>query len=167
MIAVVLFLMAGGVSAQKRNEIGGIVGMTNGLSFKHFGTEKFASQTDFGVGIRYAPFSAYGYAMVFNCWDFHLNQNFMYQTEVSTYPNGALDFYIGAGFTLGEVNDYGNNSCVGGILGLNVILGFEYLFENPVSFSFDFRPGYGLFFDYDSAYSAFDWTLNISLRYRF
>lgn len=39
--------------------------------------------------------------------------------------------------------------------------------QSPITFGLDFRPGYGLFFDSETAISAYDWGLNLSCRYKF
>ena len=58
------------------------------------------------------------------------------------------------------------NQCVGGVFGINAIAGVEYAFSHsPLTFGFDFRPGYGLYFDSSEGISAFEWRLNVSIRY--
>lgn len=164
-IVAVVFLSISGLCAQRyKTALGGVLGMNNGVSLKHFFTENVAIQADLGFGIKYAPAKlGYGHSILMDCWDFQINPNVVYQADIS----GAFAGYIGAGISLGEVNDYYYNDCVGGLFGVNAILGVEYNFSQPISLGFDFRPGYGLFFsNYDNV-SAFDWSLNLSIRYRF
>lgn len=166
-IAVALLMLAGSISAQSyKTAIGGVVGMTNGVSAKHFFSDNVALQADLGFGIRYSAFSSYGYSFTASYWDFHITPNVVYQKDFASFGGGALAFYAGGGLTLGETNNYTYNSCFGGIFGINAIGGLEYNFSQPVSLGFDFRPGYGLLFDLYGTLSVFDWSLNISVRYR-
>jgi hypothetical protein len=152
--------------AQEYNHsIGVTAGMLNGISYKGFVTEHFAVQTDLGIGINYAPI---GLGYVMNCWDFRVNPNMIFQGNIINGGTGTLAFAGGFGFSIGEVNDYYYNSLIGGRFGINALLGIEYIsYQSPITLGFDFRPGYGLFFDDYMLYHAFDWGLNISLRYKF
>ena len=77
----------------------------------------------------------------------------------------SLCFCGGAGLTLGEINNYSSNACIGGKFGVNAIMGLEYQLPAPLTLGLDFRPGYGLFFDQDYNINAFDWKLVVALRY--
>ena len=142
--------------------MGVIAGMTNGISYKHLKNHTMF-QTDLAIGINYAPV---GYGLVMNCWDFRLNPNLAYQGIISSTDKGLFAGYAGGGMSLGEINSYAYNNCIGGVFGINALIGVEYAFnQSPISFGLDFRPGYGLYFDSAYTISAFDWRLNISIRY--
>lgn len=161
-VVALLATMTGAAVAQDyKNSIGVIAGMTNGVSYKHFVGNKLAIQADLGFGINYAPFSAGYMSLIMNCWDFSINPNVVYQSTVT----GNLSGYLGGGLTLGEVNNYGYNTCIGGKFGINAVMGLEYKLPAPLTLAFDFRPGYGLFFDSYEGISTFDWKLTLSLRY--
>lgn len=85
----------------------------------------------------------------------------MYQGNIT----GNLYAFGGAGLTLGEINNYSSNACIGGKFGVNAIMGLEYQLPAPLTLGLDFRPGYGLFFDQDYNINAFDWKLVVALRY--
>lgn len=87
-----------------------------------------------------------GYGLVMNCWDFRLNPNLAYQGIISSTDKGIFAGYTGGGMSLGEINSYAYNNCIGGVFGINALVGVEYAFnQSPISFGFDFRPGYGYF----------------------
>lgn len=149
--------------AQKYTKaIGAVAGMTNGISYKQLNGHT-AFQADLGIGINYAPIR-YGHV---DCWDFRLNPNLAYQEPLTSGKHGTLAGFLGGGLSIGEVNDYLYNRCIGGVFGINALAGVEYAFnQSPFIFGFDFRPGYGLYFNSSYNISAFEWRLNLSIRYR-
>lgn len=159
--ALCTFFLA--LPAQKYTKAVGVVaGMTNGISYKQLNNH-IAFQADLGIGINYAPI---GYGLAMDCWDFRLNPNLAYQAPITSGNQGTLAGFFGGGLSLGEVNSYLFNQCVGGVFGINAIAGVEYAFSHsPLTFGFDFRPGYGLYFDSSEGISAFEWRLNVSIRY--
>lgn len=160
--ALAIITMTAATAQPYKSTVGVTLGMTNAVSYKHFFNEHIAIQSDLGFGIRYAPFKTPLGTFITDCWDFHINPNVVYQANIK----GGLDFFGGLGLTIGEANEYYYNRCFAGIFGVNAIAGVEYNFSQPFGIAFDFRPGYGLFFGDEWSISTFDWSLNISFRYR-
>lgn len=127
------------------SEIGGIVGGINGFSSK-FINRKFAYQLDLGIQLFYI--------------NFDIEQNFMYQNYIHEWDPGSLSWFVGGGVSLGWNLLYGGTK-----FGVNTIGGVEYRFNKiPLALQADFRPGYGLIFEYGS---VFEWTIGLSARYYF
>lgn len=127
------------------SEIGGIVGGINGFSSK-FINRKFAYQLDLGIQLFYI--------------NFDIEQNFMYQNYIHEWDPGSLSWFVGGGVSLGWNLLYGGTK-----FGVNTIGGVEYRFNKiPLVLQADFRPGYGLIFEYGG---VFEWTIGLSARYYF
>lgn len=127
------------------SEIGGIVGGINGFSSK-FINRKFAYQLDLGIQLFYI--------------NFDIEQNFMYQNYIHEWNPGSLSWFVGGGVSLGWNLLYGGTK-----FGVNTIGGVEYRFNKiPLALQADFRPGYGLIFEYGG---VFEWTIGLSARYYF
>ena len=157
-----------GMKAQ--DEIGIIAGGINGLSYKHWFSEKVAIQTDLAVGLTAAPMGIYAYGKQMisgtkSLYDFTLNPNLL--GHLSIIPN--LQFYGGPGVNLGLMSDLHNTNpdLIMGKFGINGVLGLAY--DLPlVVLALDFRPGYGLGFrDANLLAHFFDWKVGLAVRYRF
>lgn len=151
--------------APYKHSIGATLGSMQAISYKTFPGNHFAISLDLGTKFirtdwRGWPFSPY---------TFELNANFMYEGNFSA----GLYGFIGGGTSIGLCwNNYIWDSWyfyrfLLGKFGLNSILGLEYKFNIPLTLQFDFRPGYGMLFDYSGTLSYFDWNLNIGVRYTF
>ena len=89
-----------------------------------------------------------------------------YQANAAEGEGIKLDWFVGgqlkAGYAQGGV----------GIIGVGAAAGIEANMTNaPIAFSFDFRPGYGCMLANTGggtvAVHAFDWSLNLGVRYTF
>lgn len=179
-----LLLLTLGVSARPYDHSLGFVGGNfNGFSYKYLSPKNFAIQTDLGVEVTVFD-GLYGI--------FKVNPMAMYQ--VSMYENHicSIDWFCGGGPSLGFMTlnlDYDGYGNFGGEFGLNAILGIEFAFSKALALSFDFRPGYGLFFGsipytyttsnyngssyyttthtnyWHGAAHFFDWGLQLGLRF--
>ncbi|MCQ2284231.1 MAG: hypothetical protein MJZ57_04960 [Bacteroidales bacterium] len=105
-----------------------------------------------------------------NLYDGELNANFMYE---GNFTKGLYGF-VGGGVSMGynwnfASWDYwgGNYHSDLGKFGLNAILGLEYKISAPVTFQWDFRPGYGCLFAEHVDIHYFDWSVNLGVRYTF
>jgi len=99
-----------------------------------------------------------------------LNTNIMYQTKIKDKRNSEVYWFMGCGATIGcsiiKVN---------GKFGANVITGFEYVLDRPLSFQIDIRPGLGILFNSGdklkplltpdtNPWLHFDWMICFTLR---
>lgn len=180
-----LLLLSMGICAKPYDHSLGVsMGFFDGASYKVLVTDHFAVQTD--VGFHLTIFDdVYG--------TFIVNPMFMYQGCMDSHAICDIDWFGGAGTSLGfATNRLGyspyrwGGGPIGGEFGLNGILGIEVAFNRaPLALSFDFRPGYGLYYgdviDYYSSYYSssyysydyydfglqhyFDWGLNLGLRF--
>lgn len=181
LIMAFLFLGASTVKAQPyKMSIGGIVGTTEGASFKMFIAPKLALQAD--LGFKYGSYYynyAYDYYSGYNWfWTLELNPNLKYQGNIHEWNVGGLQWFAGGGVGLGYVlskyhyfyddyNDIRDNNGARGKFGVNAIGGVEFFFKKiPLTTQFDMRPGYGLLFG-SGTKSYFDWGCNVSVRYTF
>lgn len=186
-----LLLFSLGVFAKPyHHSLGVSMGNFDGFSWKVLATEHFAVQTDCGFHLTVYD-DLYG--------TFLVNPNFMYQGTMWSNHICSIDWFIGTGTSLGlatnelgyENKEYNDN--IGGFFGANGILGIEFAFSKALALSFDFRPGYGLYFGdvrkngysstyhyskyggyYDYTYYTytdfalkhiFDWGVNLGLRF--
>ena len=166
-VVVIVILMA--ITIKASDEIGVVVGGMNGLSYKHWFSKKIALQVDAAVGLTAAPGGIYyrGYKMQGGTnpqYDFTVNPNIAFHHPLTE----NFKFYYGVGANFGLVSDLHNvnPNLIMGKFGLNTMLGLAY-YINKVSFSLDFRPGYGLAF-YNSQsphFSFFDWKIGLAIRY--
>ncbi|HCS87543.1 MAG TPA: hypothetical protein DIW30_03760 [Bacteroidales bacterium] len=89
--------------------------------------------------------------------------------------------YVSSGKEIWSYDEETGAVKMGGKFGINAFAGMEYNLTNaPVTFAFDFRPGYGVLFktqhnDSDeeikwkakTSLNTFDWRLSVSMRYCF
>ena len=159
------------VSVMAQNEIGIIAGGVNGLSYKHWFSEKLALQTDLAVGFTAAPGSLYdkGYNYGYGVnpqYDFTLNPNIEHHFNLSS----IFKLYIGAGVNFGLVSDLYNvnPNYILGKFGANGVVGMAVQISS-IAIALDFRPGYGLgFYNAETPhFSFFDWKIGLAVRYCF
>lgn len=162
------------------HEIGAIVGGLNGISYKYWMTDELAVQADLAVGLTQAAdgYKDNGGTYHISSWgmyDFTLNPNALYHIAL------PADFYAyaGAGASIGFMSylkqlELVDRNPIDGKFGANVVVGAEYKLSGvPLSFSLDFRPGYGLRFNtytndyvrYTDLHHFFDWKLGLAVRY--
>lgn len=168
-LAVVALALVMGVSftaqaqAPYKHSIGATVGSMNAFSWKTFCDNHFAIQIDAG-----SKFTMGAFRNSSNCvYTAEANANFMYQG----YMSKKLYGFIGGGPSLGYC---WNQSWEGwhyrhdiGKFGVNAIFGLELKISAPVTFQWDFRPGYGMLFNENWTSHYFDWGLNFGVRYTF
>ena len=160
-----------------RMSIGGVLGTTEGVSFKMFLSPKLAFQADLGFKYGSYVYSHY-YGPSYNWWfwTIEVNPNLKYQGNIHDWNAGGLDWFAGGGLSIGYVLNnthpfdyysgyYARSSR--GKFGINAIGGVEFAFNKiPLALQFDIRPGYGLLFG-NGSISFFDWGCNIGARYTF
>jgi len=165
LIAVVLMAVT---SVKAQWEVGGVIGGMYGASAKYWFNDKVALQADLAVGLTRAAGDGWNAGF----YDFTINPNALYHFDL---PQN-FKVYTGGGLSFGLVNDLkGNSNTVNGKFGLNAVGGVSYdLQQVPLTFAFDFRPGYGLGFWGENknfrpagSVSYFDWKLALAIRYRF
>ena len=148
-----------------KHSIGAVIGTIDGVSYKTFFTDNLALKADLG----------WGYPGVIQ-----VNPNFMYQKNITSWDWGALDWNVGGGLSLGYSYWYGGWYNIGygggGKFGINALGGLELpLTDIPLTFDFDFRPGYGMMFggknwtwiNGSHTRSYFDWAITWGIRYYF
>ena len=175
-LCTLLLLSIGVFSKPYDHSLGVSMGTNDGLSYKTLLTENFAVQTD--VGFHLTVFDG-----LFGM--FTVNPMFMYQGVMYSNSVCDIDWFVGGGTSLGFATPYlgyydSHRWAIGGEFGLNAITGFEFAFNSaPLALSFDFRPGYGLYYgdvyyysssssSYHSYYeelSYFDWGIVLGLRF--
>lgn len=175
-LVVVAILATGVMYAQTyQHSVGLVVGSLNGVSYKTFVGENFAVQADLAIGLVATQGGSGGETGEINYWDFQLNPNAYYQTEVAAFSWGNLSAFGGGGVSLGLsklMGAYAASMPVMGKWGINAIAGVECNVNNlPIVFALDFRPGYGMLFygeyGYTMTVNTFDWALAASVRYVF
>lgn len=124
--------------------VGIVGGSLNGFSYKVLITYNFATSLDFGYYSR--------------DYTLRVNQNFMYEANAIK----GLYWFVGGGWGVGPSIYFDD-----GYFGLNAIGGLEYNFNFPLAMQFDFRPGWGMGFEWGTTWHYFDWGLNLSIRYMF
>lgn len=148
--------------------IGGVVGATNGVTFKMAPTKHFSAQLDLGYRLIDLAYNRYSLA---------LNPNLMYEG----YINQNWNWFVGGGLSIGfarynyRIYNYTNdayyyNYHTDFLLGINAIGGAEYTFSNiPLTLQADVRPGFVLFCNHHyEPLGKFDFSfLNFSARYSF
>ncbi len=153
------------------HQLGFILGANEGLTYKVFAPEKkFAFQWDF---FTFNP------ATLSFDW---LNTGFMYQNYIRQGEKSDLCWFIGGGttmgYSLGTLHDnpyrtpnsnysyYDHSS--GLKLGINAIVGLEWMFQRHFALSLDYRPGFdGIIGNYCSALYFNYLNLNLGLRWYF
>lgn len=184
------------------HSIGVNVGSMYGVSYKGFifGIDGLALQADLGVRLGTTSsavsgnvtmkangqsstksFSKFDYNPVY--FTFEVNPNIVYQQPITDFGWGSLSWFAGGGVNVGMMkwaDEWGHmnkkENKVGGKFGINGLGGLELGFSGaPLAMSFDFRPGYGLYFDSEkkdgvetrTTASFFDWAMVLGLRYCF
>ena len=182
-IAAFMLLAAFTVSAQDyTHSIGVNVGSMYGVSYKGFifGVDGLALQADLGVKLISIAGEATnkpekGDKSTYSLKDlpvftFEANPNILYQSNISSWDFGSLDWFAGGGVSIGFMQQFGTGKLKGdddkwydykikdaensvgkgknpiyGKMGVNAIGGLELGFSSvPLALSFDFRPGFGL-----------------------
>lgn len=197
-LAAAFFTMIGlmgtlNAQAPYKHSIGATVGNMQAISYKTFVTDHFAIQVDLGNKIlctngEYPPITN-GERQIrqkweeWNFWDLELNPNFMYEGH---FVAGLYGF-AGGGVSLGYSWRHWNPVMAAyytgwinyyppyrarwdrGKFGVNAMLGLEYKLNIPLALQFDFRPGYGMFFNdvRNNEWHFFDWSVNAGVRYTF
>lgn len=137
------------------HELGAIVGVNNGLTYKIWNTNiSFAYQLDLA------------YNVLFNSFD--CQSNFVWQDYIADFNKVGLALYAGGGTSFGTTfgveysyssdyyyddyygdyyysDSYYEYSSTDFLWGLNAIIGLELqLYNIPLTFSLDYRPGIGI-----------------------
>jgi hypothetical protein len=130
------------------NSVGLRLGMSNGISLKHFFTT-----TDAGEAILTARWGG-------------LNLTGLAERHSLAFDTDGLYYYYGGGLHLGTFKNNswfsdGNNHV---LIGIDGILGLEYIFKDlPLNASIDWKPGLNLI-----GYTGFWWDEGaVSVRYIF
>lgn len=153
--------------APYKKSIGGILGFTQGASFKTFPTNNLAIQVDLGFRISHYALGA------------DVNGNFMYEQPIKI----GFHWFVGGGLSLGPAFggaiydelynkyflSYSTVPSVGFKIGLNSIGGVEYKFPKiPLTLQADIRPGVSFYIWDGNFYPCFDYSFfNVSARYTF
>lgn len=162
-----------------KKSLGIVAGNLLGLSYKYISPyKKFAYQMD--LGGRFVRGSEYyNERLHFKGWSLEMNHNFLYQGHIKRWDDYCLDFFFGGGFSSGGIlggdeqyyweGDWHHDPNIGIKVGLNAMLGMEFMFERiPLSLQLDFRPGYGFYYNFgtDNMFPAFfDYAIAASVRY--
>ena len=179
MICACMCIM-GAYAYNYEHSVGGTVGSIYGVSYKGFfvpvgDNGSIGLIGDLGVhliataGPRYKIESVEPeiYSSTYTFFTFELNPNAVYQSVISEFDTGRVDWFAGIGTSVGLASYFDTRNGVAGKFGTNVIGGAEVVFDAPVNLSLDFRPGYGLWFNRNYHMSYFDWAVVASVRYRF
>ena len=163
-LLAVVMLAATSLQAKAKQEIGGIVGGLDGISYKYWLGDKLALQADLAVGMTAAPVSVPGWGTyTVGFWDFTLNPNALYHFDL---PEN-FKVYTGGGVNLGMLGGFGSSG-IEGKFGINAVGGVAFHFDDvPLVLAFDFRPGYGMAFSNQADMHYFDWKLAFAVRYAF
>ncbi|MBO4518852.1 MAG: hypothetical protein J5704_02305 [Paludibacteraceae bacterium] len=147
--------------------LGAVGGSGIGVQFKALPTEHFAIMEEFGYLGCYAAAGKNASIGYMGAVD---QLVLAYQTSALAEGNGIkLHVYAGGQVKVGYVN----MGADAGVIGVGAAAGLEANMTNaPIAFSFDFRPGYGcLLWDNGGGnlgtFNAFDWSLNLGVRYTF
>ena len=170
-----IFCFVGALNAQApyKHSIGATLGSMQAFSYKTFVTDHFSIQVDLGTKILLADCSNPGHNYTgVDFWNLELNPNFLYE---GNFVSGLYGF-AGGGVSLGYSWDCWKPGVYGfhghwdkGKFGVNAMLGLEYKLNIPLTLQFDFRPGYGMFFNdiQNNIWHHFDWSVNAGVRYAF
>ena len=137
--------------------IGMVAGSGIGVQFKDMITDHFTLIEEFGYLGSFAAAGNGGSMPTLG-----------YQAQCAEGQGIRLDYFVGGQIKGGYI-DLG---AAGGIIGAGAAAGIEAKMKNaPIAFSFDFRPGYGCVLMGGGggvfAFHAFDWTMNLGVRYTF
>lgn len=166
-ILLAAFVMAASVVNAKdyKNSIGMVAGTGIGVQFKSMVKPNFTIIEEFGYLGCYAA-AGNGWSMGYlGAVD---NLVLAYQAKGVSGQGIDLDWYAGGQIRAG----YANLGTDLGIIGVGGAAGIEAKMQNaPIAFSFDFRPGYVCMLGNTGAgvgaMHAFDWSLNLGVRYTF
>lgn len=170
-----IFCFVGALNAQApyKHSIGATLGSMQAFSYKTFVTDHFSIQVDLGTKILLTDCSNPGHNYTgVDFWNLELNPNFLYE---GNFVSGLYGF-AGGGVSLGYSWDCWKPGVYGfhghwdkGKFGVNAMLGLEYKLNIPLTLQFDFRPGYGMFFNgiQGNIWHHFDWSINAGVRYAF
>ena len=183
-------------AANYTNSVGGTAGTMYGFTYKGFvfGVDGLALQLDLGLNlpalagkaVTKTKTTGMGMSntttsksdfMFGDFLEFQVNPNIVFQSEISSWGWGSLDWFIGGGLSVGLLYQYGDIMYKGeltgnewktisrqdmkdmgqkekdftyGKFGLNAIGGIELGWKKiPLAVGVDFRPGYGLGFKTD------------------
>jgi len=159
---VVVALMALGVSASEyKHSVGVVAGSGIGAQYKVMVMDNFTIIEEFGY---LGSLAAAGNGFALPTLGAVNNLVMAYQAMGAEGEGIQLDWFVGGQFKAGYIN-LGNAA---GIVGFGAAAGIEANMQNaPIAFSFDFRPGYGCILTGNGAAHAFDWTINLGVRYTF
>ena len=172
-LTLCIAVLMAATSVQAKQEIGGILGGMNGVSYKFWIMDNLAVQADMAVGLSriygnsfYKGKKLAKEGVDFGMYDFTLNPNALYHFDL---PEN-FKIYAGAGFNIGLMSHIDNVRPQGimGKFGLNIVGGACYEFEDiPLVMALDMRPGYGLGFTEadEPHFSFFDWKVGFMIRY--
>lgn len=170
-----IFCFVGALNAQApyKHSVGATLGSMQAFSYKTFVTDHFAIQVDLGTKILCTDSEGQNHdpkCKSYDFWNLELNPNFLYE---GNFVSGLYGF-AGGGVSLGyswdcwrpDVNHFHWDMAK---FGVNAMLGLEYKLNIPLALQFDFRPGYGIFFNDipDYIWHHFDWSVNAGVRYTF
>ena len=172
-----IFCLVGTLKAQApyKHSIGATLGSMQAFSYKTFVTDHFAIQIDLGTKILCTDGEGQNHGAkwkAFDFWNLELNPNFLYEGNLVA----GLYGFAGGGVSLGYSWDAWNPGVFRfgeywdmGKFGVNAMLGLEYKLNIPLTLQFDFRPGYGMFFNDlpNNELNFFDWSVNAGVRYTF
>ena len=164
---VALEALSVSAAAPYKNSIGIVAGSGIGLQYKAMVTEHFTIIEEFGYLGSYCAAGANGFRVA----TFGATNDLVlaYQADAAEGQGIDLDWFIGGQVKAGYI-DFGG--AAGGQIGFGAAAGIDAKMKNaPIAFSFDFRPGYGCILwgggGNVAAAHAFDWTINLGVRYAF
>lgn len=165
-ICLAVVLGAATVSAKEyKHSIGLVAGSGIGVQYKAMITKNFTIIEEFGY---LGSLAAAGNGFTVPTLGAVNQLVLAYQTKPLAEGQGIkLHVYAGGQIKAGYI-DMG---AAGGIIGVGAAAGLEANMKSaPIAFSFDFRPGYGCILGSNGAggtgaFHAFDWSLNLGVRY--
>ncbi len=150
MMVCITFLCLNVKSQDYINAVGARLGSSQGLTFKHFITTTEAAEGL--LTVRWGGFNITG----------------LYEKHMEAFDVDRLYFFFGGGAHLGvwngHVNPWFENSGSHTVIGIDGIIGLEYVFDEiPFNVAIDWKPGLNLI-----GYTGF-WgdELALSLRFMF
>lgn len=146
-----------------QHSIGIVAGSGLGIQYKHMVNEHFTLIEEFGY---LGSFAAAGNGFSTPTLGAVNDLVLAYQAQCAEGQGISLAYYVGGQIKGGYIS----LGAAGGIIGVGAAAGIEAKMNNaPIAFSFDFRPGYGCLLMGGGGGvgvgHAFDWTLNLGVRY--